>query len=130
MITLSIISSVAISIILAWAVILTAPKIIDKKNYDEPERLKAAWTAGSMVIPLTVGVIIFYSTEGIGFAIGTAVIFLPLILLNYERFVRIYKLNSKKNVVPITKERIPKRNSLCDCGSGLKYKHCCGKGNK
>lgn len=29
---------------------------------------------------------------------------------------------------PITKSSAPPRNAPCPCGSGKKYKHCCGKG--
>ena len=28
---------------------------------------------------------------------------------------------------PIVKEKEPGRNDTCSCGSGLKYKKCCGK---
>ena len=120
--------SIVISLILAFSVMYVSPKIIDKKNYDEPERVKAAWTVGSMLIPLAVGVIIFYFVTGIGFAVFTSVIGLALILLNYERFVLIWK-DDEKNTTLFRNNKSPKRNSLCTCGSGLKYKHCCGKGN-
>ncbi len=30
-------------------------------------------------------------------------------------------------VEPIHTEKQPKRNDPCPCGSGKKYKHCCGK---
>ena len=33
-----------------------------------------------------------------------------------------------KETQPIVKDKIPGRNDLCPCGSGKKYKHCCGKG--
>jgi preprotein translocase subunit SecA len=32
-------------------------------------------------------------------------------------------------VEPISGETKPKRNDPCPCGSGKKYKHCCGKGS-
>lgn len=32
-----------------------------------------------------------------------------------------------KETSPIVKDRIPSRNDPCPCGSGKKYKHCCGK---
>ena len=28
---------------------------------------------------------------------------------------------------PVTKDKKPGRNDLCPCGSGKKYKQCCGK---
>jgi hypothetical protein len=30
-------------------------------------------------------------------------------------------------VDPIRSDAKPRRNALCPCGSGKKYKHCCGK---
>ncbi len=33
-------------------------------------------------------------------------------------------------VEPIHVEKQPKRNDPCPCGSGKKYKHCCGKSGK
>jgi preprotein translocase subunit SecA len=35
--------------------------------------------------------------------------------------------NSEKKNKPITGTKKPKRNDPCPCGSGLKYKNCCGK---
>ncbi len=32
-----------------------------------------------------------------------------------------------KQNTPVVKTAIPSRNSPCPCGSGKKYKHCCGK---
>lgn len=31
----------------------------------------------------------------------------------------------QKDMTPIVKEKIPGRNDLCACGSGLKFKKCC-----
>lgn len=31
---------------------------------------------------------------------------------------------------PIVQSKIPSRNNPCPCGSGKKYKHCCGKNKK
>ena len=28
---------------------------------------------------------------------------------------------------PIIKDKVPGKNDPCNCGSGKKYKHCCGK---
>jgi len=35
-------------------------------------------------------------------------------------------LNETKKVDPIRAERKPDRNAPCPCGSGKKYKKCCG----
>lgn len=32
-----------------------------------------------------------------------------------------------KESMPLIKDKIPSRNDLCPCGSGKKYKNCCGK---
>ena len=32
-----------------------------------------------------------------------------------------------KNWIPLLDEKAPERNSPCTCGSGKKYKKCCGK---
>jgi uncharacterized protein YecA (UPF0149 family) len=38
-------------------------------------------------------------------------------------YVKEYK---QKPPAPIIKEAAPGRNAPCSCGSGKKYKHCCG----
>jgi len=35
-------------------------------------------------------------------------------------------LKKTKKVEPIRAERAPGRNDPCPCGSGKKFKHCCG----
>ena len=40
-----------------------------------------------------------------------------------------YKPAQVVNRTPITAEKEPNRNELCPCGSGKKYKQCCGKKN-
>ena len=35
--------------------------------------------------------------------------------------------NVEVNRTPVTVEKGPNRNELCPCGSGKKYKQCCGK---
>ena len=36
-------------------------------------------------------------------------------------------VKASKNAGPYIKDKIPGRNDLCQCGSGKKYKNCCGK---
>jgi uncharacterized protein YecA (UPF0149 family) len=31
-----------------------------------------------------------------------------------------------KNSKPVVKDKLPGRNDPCPCGSGKKFKHCCG----
>ena len=38
-----------------------------------------------------------------------------------------YVKEHSSKIAPIVKEKTPGRNDLCSCGSGKKYKHCCGK---
>ena len=38
-----------------------------------------------------------------------------------------YKANEVLRHTPATAEKGPNRNELCPCGSGKKYKQCCGK---
>jgi hypothetical protein len=40
---------------------------------------------------------------------------------------RIDYVQGLKNNNPIIKEKLPGRNDPCNCGSGKKYKNCCGK---
>ena len=52
-------------------------------------------------------------------------IFSPVtVLFNSELFSTILHIEERKDE---KKEAEPKRNDLCPCGSGLKYKKCCGK---
>jgi hypothetical protein len=37
------------------------------------------------------------------------------------------KKQSKENALPVRNEQKHSRNKPCPCGSGKKYKHCCGK---
>jgi uncharacterized protein YecA (UPF0149 family) len=46
-------------------------------------------------------------------------------LTNYTHNIFPY-LGEKRNITPIKVETKPGRNELCPCGSGLKYKKCCG----
>ena len=38
-----------------------------------------------------------------------------------------YKAAQTLSHIPATAEKEPNRNELCPCGSGKKYKQCCGK---
>ena len=38
-----------------------------------------------------------------------------------------YKAAEVVSHTPVTVEKTPDRNALCPCGSGKKYKQCCGK---
>ena len=52
-------------------------------------------------------------------------VFSPVtVLFNSELFSTILHIEERQND---KKEIEPKRNELCPCGSGLKYKKCCGK---
>lgn len=46
-------------------------------------------------------------------------------LLTEERRKELYKIQKASGTV--RKEKEPGRNDPCPCGSGKKYKHCCGK---
>jgi uncharacterized protein YecA (UPF0149 family) len=37
------------------------------------------------------------------------------------------EFNDKVYHTPVVKEKVPGRNRPCPCGSGKKYKNCCGK---
>jgi len=37
-----------------------------------------------------------------------------------------FSTNKKTDQIPVNKKK-PARNDPCPCGSGKKYKHCCGK---
>jgi len=52
-------------------------------------------------------------------------VFSPVsVLFNSDLFSTILHFEKQENEL---KENEPKRNELCPCGSGLKYKKCCGK---
>jgi uncharacterized protein YchJ len=38
-----------------------------------------------------------------------------------------HKENYQEAHIPVIASKIPNRNDLCTCGSGKKYKNCCGK---
>ena len=46
-------------------------------------------------------------------------------ILSQERREELYKEQKRSRTV--VKEKKPGRNDPCPCGSGKKYKHCCGK---
>lgn len=47
-----------------------------------------------------------------------------------EEWKRQFKNEFLKMHTPWTKEVIPGRNDKCPCGSGKKYKNCCGRDHK
>ncbi|MBQ4647341.1 MAG: SEC-C domain-containing protein [Candidatus Gastranaerophilales bacterium] len=52
-------------------------------------------------------------------------VFSPVtVLFNSDLFSTILHIEEQESK---PKEEEPKRNELCPCGSGLKYKKCCGK---
>ena len=46
---------------------------------------------------------------------------IPIRDISHEMLMPLYKLYFTRHVVKIG------RNDLCPCGSGKKYKHCCGQ---
>jgi len=38
-----------------------------------------------------------------------------------------FSTNKEEELAPLTSGKKPKRNDPCPCGSGKKYKHCCGR---
>ena len=56
-------------------------------------------------------------------------VFSPVtVLFNSELFSTILDFDKLEKIKEIeSKQNEPKRNEPCPCGSGLKYKKCCGK---
>lgn len=74
-------------------------------------------------------------TDDLGMLIGMDIIGLgDLAVTNFNKTVLSYRLPSKNEIDflkdpeinPVRSDKIS-RNSLCPCGSGKKYKKCCGK---
>ncbi|WP_299267478.1 PBPRA1643 family SWIM/SEC-C metal-binding motif protein [uncultured Psychrosphaera sp.] len=89
---------------------------------------KSTKKLGSKKYPLTLQVVSVERQEEVQALVDDANLFANITLNETEKAVEsIEELTTILNITkPITFEKTPERNSPCSCGSGKKFKKCCG----
>ena len=89
---------------------------------------KSVKKLGSKKYPLTLDVLSVERQQEVQALVDDAGLFANITINNAENAVEsIEELTTLLNITkPITFEKLPNRNDPCHCGSGNKFKKCCG----
>jgi hypothetical protein len=94
------------------------------------KKIKSPWYGFAWIVVWTAGLVwmlqlgIFDRTESIGLIIVWFVMVGITVYLLLQYLRREFKKQKVEKTIPAPAE--PARNALCSCGSGKKYKRCCG----
>ena len=94
------------------------------------KKIKSPWYGMAWIVIWTIALALllkfgsFNQRESIGLVLVWAV----LVGITVYMLVRHFRVTKQQGIVPRPSPKATALNAPCPCGSGLKYKRCCGTG--